>query len=342
MALLLVAAATLSTAEACSDTPGWANKCSPACSQQQFPYGHTPGYFNASPPDAGWTCAMYNDNRTGWCADGRLATTSAGGARYNHPEENCCACGKGRPQPPPMKCPRGKIPCHDHPTTRCCGPPPACPPPPPASASVGGGLLCGGACSSGMVLDRTNATVWGVGAKPATTITVSLVASSWKQAGSASSWKATVSAGGAWSVSLGGQPPGAGHTLSVKCSDGSSAQLTDVAFGDVILCSGQSNMEYPLSAIINSSAVMAEAPSFARIRVLRADHLSTSTPQTTLRWGRKWDGSRDCCTDRCGAPLWSKMAPALGSFSAVCFLAGRDLYKALDGQVSSPRHNYHN
>ena len=95
MALLLVAAATLSTAETCSDTPGWANKCSPACSQQQFPYGHTPGYFNASPPDAGWTCAMYNDNRTGWCADGRLVATSAGGARYNHPEENCCACGKG-------------------------------------------------------------------------------------------------------------------------------------------------------------------------------------------------------------------------------------------------------
>ena len=78
---------------------------------------------------------------------------------------------------------------------------------------------------------------------------------------------------------------------------------------------------------------MAEAPSFANIRVLRADHLSTSTPQTTLRWGRKWDGSGDCCTDRCGAPLWSKMAPALGSFSAVCFLAGRDLYKALDEKV---------
>ena len=85
-----------------------------------------------------------------------------------------------------------------------------------------------------MVLDRANATVWGVGAKPAATITVSL-------GGSASSWKATVSADGAWTVSLGGQPPGAGHTLSVKCSDGSSAQLTDVAFGDVLLCSGQSN-----------------------------------------------------------------------------------------------------
>ena len=84
---------------------------------------------------------------------------------------------------------------------------------------------------------------------------------------------------------------------------------------------------------MNSSAVMAEAPSFANIRVLRADHLSTSTPQTTLRWGRKWDGSGDCCTDRCGGPLWSKMAPALGSFSAVCFLAGRDLYKALDEKV---------
>jgi hypothetical protein len=39
---------------------------------------------------------------------------------------------------------------------------------------VGGGVLCGGACSDGMVLERANATVWGVGAKPGTKITATL------------------------------------------------------------------------------------------------------------------------------------------------------------------------
>eukprot|EP01043_Picozoa_sp_COSAG02_P076674 COSAG02_NODE_16405_length_1086_cov_1.403242_1_plen_305_part_01 len=239
LALLLTLAATPRAAESeCSDTPGWANGCVAVshgvCKPSQFPnISNASGYWKPTGSEAGWTCLMYSSNRTGWCKDGRLTRPSAGGARYNYPSRNCCACGKGAP--PPAPCPAGKTPCADHPN-RCCGPLPPLPPPPPPSASVGGGLLCGGACSSGMVLDRANATVWGVGAKPAATVAVSLTGSA-----SNSNWKATVAADGAWAVSLGPHPPGPGHTLSFKCSDGSSAQLTDVAFGDVILCSGQSN-----------------------------------------------------------------------------------------------------
>lgn len=104
IALLAAMAWSAAQAQACSDTPGWANDCvaasGGACKPTQFPYGRTPGYWNASGPDAGWTCAMYADARTGWCKDGKLAARPTGGARYNFPERNCCACGKGRPQPP--------------------------------------------------------------------------------------------------------------------------------------------------------------------------------------------------------------------------------------------------
>ena len=75
--------------------------------------------------------------------------------RFNYPERNCCACGKGHAQPPAP-------------------PPPPPPPAPPPPFMVGGGVLCGGACSDGMVLERANATVWGVGAKPGTKITATL------------------------------------------------------------------------------------------------------------------------------------------------------------------------
>jgi hypothetical protein len=69
----------------CVDTPGWAN-----------------GYADCGPKDdtlcteGGFTCGMYELN---WCSGGPYAAAReqqwALGAVYHHPEENCCACGKG-------------------------------------------------------------------------------------------------------------------------------------------------------------------------------------------------------------------------------------------------------
>ena len=48
---------------------------------------------------------------------------------------------------------------------------------------------------------------------------------------------------GSWSAELPPQAAGVGHTITI--SDGSSAiSLEDIAFGDVYLCSGQSNMDF--------------------------------------------------------------------------------------------------
>ena len=69
----------------CADTLGWGN-----------------GYADCAPKDdvlcsdAGYTCAMYEAN---WCSGGPYEAVRgqqwALGASFHHPEENCCACGKG-------------------------------------------------------------------------------------------------------------------------------------------------------------------------------------------------------------------------------------------------------
>jgi hypothetical protein len=92
--------------------------------------GNTSGYFNPTGPTPGWTCRMYGDLRTHWCSNGELK--GGGGAKFEYPSRNCCVCGKEKPQPP--------------------SPPPA---PSPARMDV-----CGGACQSGMVLQRGGARLW--------------------------------------------------------------------------------------------------------------------------------------------------------------------------------------
>ena len=48
-----------------------------------------------------------------------------------------------------------------------------------------------------------------------------------------------------WNVTLDAQAPGGPHTLQVA-SEGEEIQLADVMFGDVWICSGQSNMQFEI------------------------------------------------------------------------------------------------
>ena len=92
-------------------------------------------------------------------------------------------------------------------------------------------------------------------------------------------------------------------------------------------------MEYPLSGMLNGTAVISEGATLPNVRVMRLDHLSTGSAQSTLRWGHTWDGTGTRCTDRCGSPTWSAMSSSLGSFSAVCYLTGRNVFRGLGGKV---------
>ena len=97
-----------------------------------------------------------------------------------------------------------------------------------------GQLVLNNFIASHMVLARQPmaARVWGNTA-PGNIVSVTLVGGG--------SWKAAAAtADGFWQLDLPPQPAGANHSLTF--SDGSTVvTLHDIAFGDVFLCSGQSN-----------------------------------------------------------------------------------------------------
>lgn len=189
-----------------------------------------------------------------------------------------------------------------------CSPPT---PPPPARLAVASAL------GSGMVLQRApaRAAVWGT-APPGARVSVAV--------GAAASATATADADGRWSARLPALPAGAHGAVNVSSAYG-SVVLDDVLFGDVFLCSGQSNMVFSLAQAYNASEhiAAANATKYRSIRLL------TATPT--------------CGAPRADLPVEQAWAPAgaasvgnpkaFSYFSAVCWFAGKEIFDARGGDV---------
>ncbi|XP_046891749.1 sialate O-acetylesterase [Hypomesus transpacificus] len=130
----------------------------------------------------------------------------------------------------------------------------------------------------------------------------------------------TTVSNGIWKVSL--DPVGAGgpYNVTVFLKNGYSITLTDVLFGDVWLCGGQSNMAFTTSQVFNASSELALASKYPQVRVFMAALEQSNTE----------------LTDLAGVTVpWSVPTPELlgggnfTHFSAVCWLFGRYLYKTL-------------
>ncbi len=133
-----------------------------------------------------------------------------------------------------------------------------------------------------MVLQRgVPCPVWGTAA-PGEQVTVSF-------AGQQKSTKAD--AKGAWSVTLDPLEAPGGGQLTV--SAGNQVVVDDVAVGEVWVCSGQSNMEWPVARAFNAELELAAADR-AHIRLLTVRQVGTQTPQTDFpgQWERRH--ARDC------------------------------------------------
>jgi len=99
--------------------------------------------------------------------------------------------------------------------------------------------------------------------------------------------------------------------------------LHDVLFGDVCICSGQSNMEMAVIDIFNGTEEIANAGNFPKIRLFTSAHHSLSKPSEELLG--MWLNWSIASPQSVGGPTFIYM-------SAVCWLYGRMIHQALDSR----------
>jgi sialate O-acetylesterase len=113
---------------------------------------------------------------------------------------------------------------------------------------------------------------------------------------------------GKWKIQLPPQPAGGPYTLTVK-SGTDTVSRADILVGDVYLCSGQSNMEFPVRTSTNAWFNTVTAAN-DKIRFLNVEKNSTAAPQDELK----------------GPVEWKRAAPdTVGDTSAVCYYMARSL-----------------
>jgi sialate O-acetylesterase len=172
--------------------------------------------------------------------------------------------------------------------------------------------------SSHMVLQRdTGATIWGWTDHAGASITVN-----WNDA---KVGVAIADKTGRWQFDFGKVPASQDNTIVLSDSD-SSITLKDVSFGDVVLCSGQSNMAMSVAVSNNASAEIADSINYPQLRMFALSLTASYTPLTNM-------------TSLNPAFNWTVSSPAAfqtgawGTFSATCYFTGRDLYRALGGKI---------
>lgn len=165
-----------------------------------------------------------------------------------------------------------------------------------------------GLFADGMVLQRDrDVPVWGT-ANPGEKVTVTFRDQSAEAvAGPDGKWRANLKP-----LKVGGGP----DTLKIN-----DREIKDVLVGDVWLCSGQSNMQWPMSACDNSEAIANAKDD--QIRLFTVPRRGTPEPEADVQG--KWD---HCTPD------------SAKDFSAVAYYFGRDLRKALDVPIGLIGTNY--
>jgi sialate O-acetylesterase len=125
--------------------------------------------------------------------------------------------------------------------------------------------------------------------------------------------KKTARAGkdGKWRITL--QPESAGGPYTLTVTGKNKLQLQDILVGDVWICSGQSNMEWPVAASNNAAQEIASA-NFPQIRHFKVVNSVGDTPKDDL----------------IHASSWKRATPQnAGTFTAVGYFFARELHQQL-------------
>ena len=163
---------------------------------------------------------------------------------------------------------------------------------------------------SHMVLQRNQEDpIWGWD-KPGQAISVELAAEDTDSDLSGATVKTEADATGAWRVKLPAREAGGSYKLTIRGSK--TIELTDILFGEVWICSGQSNMAWSVERV-NDAELEVAAAKFPQIRIVSVPRVGTQEPQNNFKG--KWD----VCTPN-----------TISQFSAVGYFFGRQLHQTLD------------
>ena len=177
-----------------------------------------------------------------------------------------------------------------------------------------------------MVLQRApqKAVVWGFG-DPSTLTTLTMngkIYTTMSQSEPANTQNESI-----WSVTLDPVTQEGPFDIHVSqpLANGTLVTITihDVLFGDVWICSGQSNMQLTVNMIYNGSEEIANAGNFPKIRVFTAALKSAGAPvEELLGIVLNWSIAS---SQSINGTDWQYM-------SSVCWLYGRMIHQALDGR----------
>ncbi|MBK8978587.1 MAG: sialate O-acetylesterase [Planctomycetes bacterium] len=129
---------------------------------------------------------------------------------------------------------------------------------------------------------------------------------------------------GSWRTELAARPASA-TPFSIRIASGAEVvELADVVVGDVWICAGQSNMEFPIDRDLHGEEVLSRAP-WPGIRCYQARYTATGA-------GGAWDDATVARLDESSFAVgdWSRCSVAsLRTMSAVGFYCGRALHEQL-------------
>ncbi len=121
---------------------------------------------------------------------------------------------------------------------------------------------------------------------------------------------------GLWMVELGPRPAGGPYELKITSGD-DMIEISDLLVGEVWLCSGQSNMEYPIYRALNPDTTI-QGPHSDQIRLFQVPHATALSARPDLET----------------PPIWKVASPeTVGNFSAVCYLTAQDLHQTNDTPI---------
>jgi sialate O-acetylesterase len=118
-----------------------------------------------------------------------------------------------------------------------------------------------------MVLQRApaSAVVWGFANVGATVVTTF----------NRNTYSSVAGSDGVWRAHLQPTVAGGPYTISFSSTTGETAAISDVLFGDVYVCGGQSNMQFSVGGNENGSAYAKEAESYPKIRLFTVGQVRT-------------------------------------------------------------------